>query len=179
MFACGLGNDRSDEIVSQDVRPDFPSNQLWGLASHVVHLHCLFQRSQIQLGAPACPIADPKRRGHGVMSEVRERTRGRVRVGPGTLYSTIERMPQAGLLKEYDHRPDPRIDDERRRNCRLTAPGRKSAEAAVARLTDLPRTAPQKWLVNRSAFFDLITRRDDRFVAEPEREDFLGPLERS
>ena len=60
-------------------------------------------------------LADRERHGYGIMLEVEVMTSGRVEMGPGTLYGTIKRMLKADLIEESDERPDPDLDDERRR----------------------------------------------------------------
>ena len=70
-------------------------------------------------------LADQDRHGYAIMQEVERITNGSVRMGPGTLYGTIKRMIAAGLLAEADERPDPELDDERRRYYRATPLGRE------------------------------------------------------
>ena len=71
------------------------------------------------------------------MGEVEELSGGAVRMGPGTLYGAIKRMIDQGLLEETDRRPDPALDDERRRYYRLTALGQRVGAAEHARLRRL------------------------------------------
>ena len=75
--------------------------------------------------------------GYAIMQEVSERTGGKLRLNPGTLYTTIRRLLEQGLVVEIEERPDPDEDDERRRYYRLTPLGRKAAKAEVARLEQL------------------------------------------
>ena len=79
--------------------------------------------------------------GYAIMSEVEALTEGSVTMGPGTLYGTIKRMLKAWLVEETDERPDPELDDERRRYYRLTALGALVLDAEVARMEQLARTA--------------------------------------
>ena len=72
-------------------------------------------------------LADSERHGYGIMQEVAARTNGMMRMGPGTLYGSIKRMLAAGLIEESGERPDPALDDERRRYYRLTDFGRRVA----------------------------------------------------
>ena len=65
-------------------------------------------------------LADRERHGYHIMQEVDERTEGKVRLGPGTLYGSIKRMLADGMIEETDERPDADMDDERRRYYRLT-----------------------------------------------------------
>ena len=69
-------------------------------------------------------LAGGERHGYGIMQEVLALTGGAVRLGPGTLYGTIGRLLAAGLIAEVTERPDPALDDERRRYYRLTPAGR-------------------------------------------------------
>jgi hypothetical protein len=57
-------------------------------------------------------LSDRERHGYDIMREVDERTEGKMRLGPGTLYGSIKRMLQSGLIEELDQRPDPELDDE-------------------------------------------------------------------
>src|SRR5438552_13895687 len=86
-------------------------------------------------------LADGDRHGYAIMQDVAERTDGAVRLGPGTLYGTIKRMLQEGLIQELDDRPDPDEDDARRRYYRITPRGRKVAAEEVSRLAKLVRQA--------------------------------------
>lgn len=92
-------------------------------------------------------LADEERHGYAIMKEVEQRTGGRVRMGPGTLYGTIKRLLRAGLIEELDERPDPAIDDERRRYYRLTDLGRVVAGAEARRLAGLVADARSKHLL--------------------------------
>lgn len=80
-------------------------------------------------------LADEERHGYGIMQDVARQTGGALELGPGTLYGCIKRMLAAGLIEESDERPDPELDDERRRYYRMTALGRKAAKAEAARLS--------------------------------------------
>src|SRR5688500_15809525 len=79
-------------------------------------------------------LADRERYGYDIMREVDERTEGKVRLGPGTLYGSIKRMLGDVLVQELDERPDPELDDERRRYYRLTDFGYRVAVAEAERL---------------------------------------------
>ena len=94
-------------------------------------------------------LADSERHGYGIMREVEGRTGGEVRLGPGTLYGSIKRMLADGLIEESDERPDPEMDDQRRRYYRITDFGRKVAGAEAERLARLVNTAESKKLVRR------------------------------
>src|ERR671927_34592 len=74
--------------------------------------------------------------GYGIMQRVERFTEGRVRLGPGTLYRSIQSMQADGLIEEADERPDPALDDERRRYYRLTENGRAVALAEAERMEE-------------------------------------------
>ena len=86
-------------------------------------------------------LADADRHGSALIQDIAERTAGGVRLGAGTLYRTIQRMLEDGLIVELEERPDPDEDDERRRYYRVTPFGRAGARAEADRLPDLVRLA--------------------------------------
>src|SRR5215207_5969849 len=92
-------------------------------------------------------LADEERHGYGIMKEVEGRTGGEVRLGPGTLYGSIKRMLADGLIEESDGRPDPGLDDQRRRYYRITDFGRRVAGAEAERLQNLVNTARARKLL--------------------------------
>jgi DNA-binding PadR family transcriptional regulator len=96
-------------------------------------------------------LADGDKHGYAIIREIAQRTDGAVRLGAGTLYGLIKRALGDGLLMECDERPDPALDDERRRYYRLTALGRAVAEAEVARLEAIVDMARAKKLRLRKA----------------------------
>jgi len=93
-------------------------------------------------------LADRERHGYDIMREVDERTEGKMRLGPGTLYGSIKRMLASGLIEELDERPDPELDDVRRRYYRLTDFGYRLAVAEAERLARLVKTARSKKLLS-------------------------------
>lgn len=84
-------------------------------------------------------LADRDRHGYAIMQDVAERTGGRIRLSPGTLYGSIKRMLEQGLIAELRgrERPDARNHDERRRYYRLAPFGRKVVKAEAARLAEM------------------------------------------
>lgn len=92
-------------------------------------------------------LAGGERHGYGIMQEIAETTQGQMRIGPGTLYRSIKHMLTVGLIEESGERPDPTLDDERRRYYRLTAFGRQVAEAEALRLANLVREAASRHLL--------------------------------
>jgi DNA-binding PadR family transcriptional regulator len=94
-------------------------------------------------------VADEERHGYGIMQEVSARTGGKVILGPGTLYGTINRMLEGGLIEESGERRDPELNDERRRYYRITRQGRRAAMSEAERLEELVRAARAKHLLPR------------------------------
>jgi DNA-binding PadR family transcriptional regulator len=96
-------------------------------------------------------LADGEKHGYGIMQEVREITRDVIKMGPGTLYGSIKRMLASGLIEESDERPDPALDDERRRYYRLTPFGERVVAAEAQRLMHLVSVARSKRLLGQSS----------------------------
>ncbi len=94
-------------------------------------------------------LADGEKHGYGIMQEVNERTDKALIMGPGTLYGTLKRLLEAGLVEESGNRIDPAMDDQRRRYYRLTREGRRAATAEAKRLQALLQTAQAKSLLRR------------------------------
>jgi len=92
-------------------------------------------------------LADGDKHGYAILKEVTRRTRGKVHLGPSTLYGLIKRASADGWIAEADERPDPALDDERRRYYRLTPAGRVAATAEAARLERLVAIARAKQLL--------------------------------
>lgn len=95
-------------------------------------------------------LGEGDRHGYSIMQEVTGRSQGQVRLGPGTLYGAIRRMMEEGFIEESDERPDPDLDDERRRYYRLTDLGQRVAAAETDRLAKLVRLARTKSLLRVS-----------------------------
>jgi DNA-binding PadR family transcriptional regulator len=87
-------------------------------------------------------LADGDQHGYAIMQEVLDRTEGKVRLWPATLYGSLRRLAADGLIEESFSRPGQ--DDERRRYYRLTARGRRTLAAEIARLEGLLRAARAK-----------------------------------
>jgi len=82
-------------------------------------------------------LARGEMHGYGIMREVETISDGVVRMGPGTLYGTIKRLLEGGLAEESGERPDPELDDERRRYYRITGLGQSVVTAEVHRLSTM------------------------------------------
>ena len=86
-------------------------------------------------------LGDGERHGYALKREIAQRTAGKLNLGPGVLYGSINKMLEVGLIEESDDRPDPHLDDERRRYYRITPFGRKVAQAEAARMRELAQLA--------------------------------------
>ena len=82
--------------------------------------------------------------GYGIMRSVAEQTEGRMRLGPGTLYSSVRALLEEELIEEVDHPHDSSLSHNRRRYYRLTSAGRKLVRSEALRLADLLRVARSK-----------------------------------
>lgn len=78
-------------------------------------------------------LSTGERHGYGIMKQVEADSRGKVKMGPGTLYGSMGRMIEAGLIQESDKRVDPGMDDERRIYYKLTGAGRAALGAELER----------------------------------------------
>jgi DNA-binding PadR family transcriptional regulator len=92
-------------------------------------------------------LADGDKHGYAIIKEVRQRTDGDVELGASSLYAVLKRLLADGLVLETDERPDPALDDERRRYYRLTPLGRSVAVAEMKRLESLLRQGRAKRLL--------------------------------
>ncbi len=86
-------------------------------------------------------LADGEAHGYAIMRDVGKRSEGSVRLGAGTLYGAISRLLDDGLIEESEERPDPEMDDTRRRYYRLTHFGGRVLAAETQRLSELVRAA--------------------------------------
>lgn len=89
-------------------------------------------------------LVDDDLHGYRIMRQVAEQTGGRMRLGPGTLYTSVRTLLEGKLIEEVDSREDTKLGDERRRYYRLTPAGRKLARSEAERLADLLRVARAK-----------------------------------
>ena len=94
-------------------------------------------------------LADGEKHGYGIMQEVAARTGNDLIMGPGTLYGTLKRMLESGLVEECGERADPAMGDGRRRYYRLTRGGRRAARSEAERLEAMVRVARDKSLLRR------------------------------
>ncbi len=89
-------------------------------------------------------LVDDDLHGYAIMRQVADQTEGRMRLGPGTLYSSIRSLLEEKFIEEVDLREDLKLSQERRRYYHLTAAGRKLARSEADRLADLLRVARAK-----------------------------------
>ena len=99
-------------------------------------------------------LSREERHGYGIMKQVEGESHGKVKMGPGTLYGSIGRMIEAGLIRESDKRPDPAMDDERRIYYAITGAGQKALEAELNRYREVVAVATEKHLTP-NAFADV------------------------
>lgn len=90
-------------------------------------------------------LRDEEKHGYAIMRDVEALSDGAVRIGPGTMYGSIKRMLDQGLIEESDDRPDPEMDDERRRYYRCTGLGARVCVAEAERLKKLLKNAFPRW----------------------------------
>jgi DNA-binding PadR family transcriptional regulator len=96
-------------------------------------------------------LGEEERHGYAIMQDVAARSGGEVRLGAGTLYRSIQRMLEDGLIEETRERPAPELDDERRRYYRITRFGTVVARAEARRLAALVRLARERgWAPGRA-----------------------------
>jgi len=95
-------------------------------------------------------LADGERHGYSIMQEIATQTQGKLRIGPTTLYRSIKHMLEDGLIVESDERPDPALDDERRRYYRLTDLGTRVIVAEMQRLEQSLAIARSKTLLKNT-----------------------------
>ena len=96
-------------------------------------------------------LAEGEKHGYAIMQEVQRISDGAVRMGPGTLYGTIKRLLESGLCEEAEQRPDPELDDERRRYYRITGLGEQVVAAEVRRVSTMIERSVLKRLAPRLA----------------------------
>lgn len=91
-------------------------------------------------------LADEERHGYAIIQDIEARTGGELRLSPGTLYRSIQRMLEQGLLVESRRRPARELDDERRRYYRITPLGVATARAEMRRMTRMVRLGRERGL---------------------------------
>jgi DNA-binding PadR family transcriptional regulator len=96
-------------------------------------------------------LAAGDRHGYAIIQEVEAATGGKLRLGAGTLYRSLQRMLEQGLIQETSDRPAPEADDERRRYYRITPNGLDAARAEARRLAEMVRLAHARGIVQEAS----------------------------
>ena len=91
-------------------------------------------------------LSTSERHGYGIMKQVESDSQGKVKMGPGTLYGSIGRMIQAGLVRESDKKIDPQMDDERRIYYKITSLGQSALAAELQRYREVVAVANHQQL---------------------------------
>ena len=100
-------------------------------------------------------LSSGERHGYGIMKQVEADSQGNVTMGPGTLYGSLKRMLDAGLVRESDKRVDPEMDDERRIYYQITCMGAEALAAELARYQRIVTIAQQRKLYPKTIAYDL------------------------
>jgi len=95
-------------------------------------------------------LSTEERHGYGIMKQVEAESQGKVKMGPGTLYGSLGRMIEAGLIRESDKKVDPEMDDERRVYYKITGPGLTGLAAELERYREVVAIAKKKQLAPSS-----------------------------
>ncbi len=95
-------------------------------------------------------LSAKERHGYGIMKKVQEESQGKVKMGPGTLYGSLGRMVDAGLIGESDRKIDPEMDNERRVYYKITGLGRKALAAELERYREVVALARHNPLLTTS-----------------------------
>ncbi|HCK66326.1 MAG TPA: PadR family transcriptional regulator [Anaerolineae bacterium] len=108
-------------------------------------------KNQIQPLTPAVfhillALSKEEKHGYGIMKQVEKDSQGKVSMGAGTLYGSLKRMLDSGLVKESDKKVDPTMDDERRIYYQITGAGRKALEAELERYKRIVTVAQERKL---------------------------------
>lgn len=96
-------------------------------------------------------LSEGERHGYAIMQDVAAQTHDSLQLGPGTLYGCLKRMLAAGLVEESDERPDPELDDSRRRYYKMTALGQRAVRAEAERLAKAVTAAKARRLLDARA----------------------------
>lgn len=100
-------------------------------------------------------LSTGERHGYGIMKQVEIDSQGKVTMGPGTLYGSLKRMLDTGLVRESDKRVDPEMDDERRIYYQITAAGAEALAAELERYQRIVTVAQQRKLFPKSFAYAL------------------------
>ena len=99
-------------------------------------------------------LSSGERHGYGIMKQVEADSQGKVSMGPGTLYGSLKRMLDAGLIRESDKRVDPEMDDERRIYYQITGTGVQALAAELERYKHIVTIAQRRKLYPKTFAYD-------------------------
>ena len=100
-------------------------------------------------------LSTGERHGYGIMKQVEADSQGKVSMGPGTLYGSLKRMLDAGLVRESDKRVDPEMDDQRRIYYQITGVGSEALAAELERYKRIVTIAQERKLYPKTFAYDL------------------------
>ena len=100
-------------------------------------------------------LSTEERHGYGIMKQVEFESQGKVKMGPGTLYGSLNRMIEAGLIRESDKKVDPEMDDERRVYYKITGLGLSGLAAELERYREVVAVARKKQLASSSVAYGI------------------------
>lgn len=100
-------------------------------------------------------LSSGERHGYGIMKQVEADSQGKVTMGPGTLYGSLKRMLDAGLVRESDKRVDPEMDDERRIYYQITGVGTQALAAELERYKRIVTLAQERKLYPKTIAYDV------------------------
>lgn len=100
-------------------------------------------------------LSTQEHHGYEIMKQVESDSQGKVKMGPGTLYGSIGRMIEAGLIRESDKKIDPKMDDERRIYYTITGLGKKALAAELERYREALMVAQQKRIFPNTFVYDV------------------------
>ena len=100
-------------------------------------------------------LSSGERHGYGIMKQVEADSQGKVTMGPGTLYGSLKRMLEAGLVRESDKRVDPEMDDERRIYYQITGAGAEALAAELERYRCIVTLAQERKLYPKTFAYDV------------------------
>jgi len=100
-------------------------------------------------------LSSGERHGYGIMKQVEADSQGKVTMGPGTLYGSLKRMLDSGLVRESDKRVDPEMDDERRIYYQITGVGANALAAEIERYQRIVTLAQERKLFPKTFAYDV------------------------
>lgn len=122
-----------------------------------------FSEADVEAALPLTPLAfhvllalaDGEKHGYGILKDIEQRSEGRMKTASGALYLAAERLVEKAMIEESDSRPDPALDDRRRKYYRLTPFGRRVAVEEATRLVKLTNAALETGLIDSTGLPDV------------------------